>query len=371
MRIRTAALLAATTALGAGAAAVAAGRYASDLALKTPLGGTGPGTRLTVHAADDRTVTLSRSLASVRDGLYGITGDGVHAAVGEVVSTSPDTVTRRLDRLFYGALDPGTPVRITSQVHAGNPHSALGLEYRDVVVPSDVGQLPAWFVNGARATWIITVHGLGTTREQPMNVLPALVRHRFPVLDIAYRNDPGAPESDDNLTHLGDTEWHDLDAAMRLAVQEGAEHLVLYGWSTGATMALRAAGHSPLGDRVSGMILDSPVLDWRSTVRAVTAARGAPVALRTLGVHATEGRTGLHSERVSEAADPRRLRVPTLIFHGPDDALAPWRRSRELAARRPDLVTLHAVPGAAHAAMWNFAPGPYEEALRRFLTPLM
>ena len=68
---------------------------------------------------------------------------------------------------------------------------------------------------------------------------------------------------------------------------------------------------------------------------------------------------------------PTALHVPTLVLHGPDDALAPWQQSRELAARRPDLVTLHPVPRAPHAAMWNADPAGYEEALRRFLTPLM
>ncbi|CAM5618816.1 hypothetical protein SMICM304S_08644 [Streptomyces microflavus] len=44
---------------------------------------------------------------------------------------------------------------------------------------------------------------------------------------------------------------------------------------------------------------------------------------------------------------------------------------RALAARRPDLVSLHAVPQAPHVSMWNADPGRYEETLRRFLTPLM
>lgn len=57
-------------------------------------------------------------------------------------------------------------------------------------------------------------------------------------------------------------------------------------------------------------------------------------------------------------------------MHGPDDTIAPWGPSRRLAERRPDLVTLHTVPNASHGAMWNAAPN-YEEALRRFLTPLM
>ncbi|KOG46107.1 hypothetical protein ADK38_46050, partial [Streptomyces varsoviensis] len=71
------------------------------------------------------------------------------------------------------------------------------------------------------------------------------------------------------------------------------------------------------------------------------------------------------------AADAAALAVPTLIVHGPDDTLAPWDSSRELAAARPELITLHTVRRAPHAAMWNADPKGYEEALRRFMTPLM
>ena len=54
--------------------------------------------------------------------------------------------------------------------------------------------------------------------------------------------------------------------------------------------------------------------------------------------------------------------MPALVVHGPDDTFAPWAASRALADRRPDMVTLHTVPGARHAAMWNADPARYEES---------
>ncbi|GAA4939905.1 hypothetical protein GCM10023238_01890 [Streptomyces heliomycini] len=104
---------------------------------------------------------------------------------------------------------------------------------------------------GARDTWVIAVHGLGTTREHTMNLMEFLHRHRFPVLAPAYRGDPGAPRSPDGLNHLGETEWRDLDAALHHAVDSGARQVVLYGWSTGATMALRTAARSEVRARVA------------------------------------------------------------------------------------------------------------------------
>ncbi|MFJ1810752.1 MULTISPECIES: alpha/beta hydrolase [unclassified Streptomyces] len=383
MRTVKATAAAVTAALAAGAASVAAGRLASDAALKARPGRPLPTEpRLTVHGTAAGHITLTRDLASLRPGTYGLSGNGSHAVVGPVLPTAPhsaDTVVRRLERVTHGSLNPGDSVWLTPNLHVGNPGSALGLDHADVDVPGELGNLPAWFVPGARRTWVIAVHGLGTTREQALNLMGFLHRRHFPVLALAHRGDLGAPRSPDGLNHLGETEWRDLDAAMRYAVRYGAQRVVLLGWSTGATMALRAAADSGLRDLVSGLVLDSPVLDWRTTLRALAAARRTPRPLLPLAVRAAEGRTGLHAGpgghgpggHGDAAADPDRLKVPTLILHGPDDTVAPWSVSRRLADRRPELVSLHTVPHASHGAMWNPDPAAYEEALRRFLTPLM
>ncbi|KPI04618.1 hypothetical protein OK074_4566 [Actinobacteria bacterium OK074] len=372
MRTVKAAATAVTVALAAGAASVAVGRFASDAALKAPPGGPLPTEpRLTVHATAAGRVTLTRALATRRPGRYGLAGDGTHAVVGQVLASAPhtaDTVVRRLERVTRGALEPGARVRLTPNIHVGDPGSALGLTHTDVHIPGELGPLPAWFVPGGRDTWVITVHGLGTTRELPLNVMGFLHRHHFPVLDLAYRGDARAPAAPDGLGHLGETEWRDLDAALHHAVDRGARRVILHGWSTGATMALRTAAHSPLRDRICGLVLDSPVLDWETTLRALATARRTPGALLPLAVRAAQGRTG---HRIHHATDPVAPRVPVLIFHGPDDTIAPWAPTRRLAARHPNLVSLHPVREAPHGAMWNANPEAYEEALRRFLTPLM
>jgi pimeloyl-ACP methyl ester carboxylesterase len=364
-----------TVAIAAGAASVAAGRFASDAALKAQPGRPLPTEpRLTVHATTAGGIILTRDLASQRPGIYGLAGDGTHAVVGPVMNATPhpaDTVVRRLERVSHGALEPGDKVWFTPNLHIGNPSAALGLEHADVDIPGELGTLPAWFVPAVRDTWVITVHGLATTREHPMNVMEFLNSRHFPVLDLAYRGDLGAPRSQDGLNHLGETEWRDLDAAIRYAVRYGAERVILFGWSTGATMALRAAAHSALRDRITGLVLDSPVLSWETTLRALATARGTPSALLPLAVRAAQGRTGLHGDRIENAARPDHLKVPTLVVHGPDDTIAPWGLSRRLAERSPNLVTLYTVPQAQHGAMWNADPAAYEEALRRFLTPLM
>ncbi|MET8980282.1 alpha/beta fold hydrolase [Streptomyces sp. NPDC004539] len=373
MRPVKATAVAVSAVVAAGAASVAAGRMASDPALKAPPDRPLPTEpKLTVHRAAAGEVTLTRGLAALRPGTYGLTGAGVHAVCGPVLPNVPhsaDTVVRRLERVSYGSLDPGTAVRLTPDLHVGDPTTALGLAHTGVEIPGELGALPAWFVPGARRTWVIAVHGLGAGRTHALNVLGFLHRRRFPVLVPAHRGDEDAPRSPDGLNHLGTTEWRDVDAAIRYALGHGADRVILLGWSTGAAMALRAATHSGLADRVSGLVLDSPALDWRTTVRSLATARHTPGALLPLAVRAALGRLGADGRDPDDAlALPA---VPTLVFHGPDDTVAPWDLSRRLVATAPALATLHEVRGAPHGAMWNADPAAYEEALRRFLTPLM
>ncbi|MFJ3923510.1 alpha/beta hydrolase family protein [Streptomyces sp. NPDC090022] len=376
--MRTATVTAATvtaTFVGAAAAAVTAGRFAADAALRHAPGRPLPGgPRLSVHSTAAGRVALTRSLASLRPGTYGLDAPGVHAIAGPVLPDAPhhpDTVVRRLVAVTHGSLEPGVRVDLTPQVHLGNPRTALGLDHADVDVPGELGGLPAWFVPAARDTWVITVHGLGASREHPMVVMPFLHRHQLPVLDLAYRGDLGAPASPDGLGHLGESEWRDVDAAIRYALRFGARRVVLHGWSTGAAMALRTLERSGVADRIAGLVLDSPVLDWHATLRALLVARRTPAPLLPLAVRAAESRAGLRADHRPPGADPAALRIPVLIFHGPDDTIAPWEPSRALAAARPDLVTLRTVRDAPHGAMWNADPAGYEEALRRFLTSLV
>lgn len=385
MRRRTTAALAASTLLAAGAATAAAGRLARGR--RAEPGGTFPagfaGARLTVHATAAGQVTLTRSLDSLRPGRYGLTSPGCHAVVGDLldVPTGADTVVRRLEHVSRGALTPGAAVTLTPQLHEGGPHQALGLDAADVEISSERGPLPGWFVPGPRDTWIIALHGLGATREHPLNVLPLYHRLRFSALIPAYRADPSVTAG------LGPDDWLDADAALRYAVRHGARRVVLHGWSSGAALALHTASRSPLRGRIAGLVLDSPVLDPPATLRALGVRRGAVRPLARLLPPLRRDRGGAYpagpapdpAQPVARpAADPparpggpKDAPFPVLLLHGPGDCVASFDASREFAARRPDAVVLHTVPDAEHAAMWNAAPQEYEETLRRFLTPLM
>ncbi|MFI9271770.1 alpha/beta hydrolase [Kitasatospora sp. NPDC052896] len=360
--------------VAAGVAVLLLGRRVSDLALKPGAGGEPaaagePPLRVRSISADE--VTLTRTTESLRRGRYALEWAGGHAVVGPVLRGDQRTVTRRLEFTAGRGPADSADVELTPRVLRGDPVSSCGLDSMDVVVDGELGPLPAWYLPAVRGTWVIAVHGPQADRRQALPVLPVVHRLNLPALVISYRGDQGAPPPPDGLGHFGETEWHDVEAAIRFAKQAGAGRIVLYGWSLGASMVLQTAARSDFRDDLAGLVLDSPVLDLAASVRNRATRAGKPAAVAELGVWAAAGRTGVDTADFAQLAEGAELRLPTLLMHSPQDPIAPYRAAQRLARNRPLLVNLRTVPDAGHAALWNADPRGYEEALRRFLTPIL
>jgi pimeloyl-ACP methyl ester carboxylesterase len=339
-----------------------------------------------VLAVGAGSVTLRATPETIAPGRYGLwldSGEG-HARVGEVIDHDEQarTVTRRLLAVDHGRLREG-PARWNQYFYAGTP-AALGLPFEDVAVPTDLGDMPAWFVPAAegvpaRDCWALLVHGRGATREECLRALPVLHRLGFPALVVSYRNDVGAPRSRGGRYHLGDAEWLDVESALLLTAERGAAEVVLFGWSMGGAIVLQLVTRSWAADRVRAVVLDAPVLDWRHVLdhharlnhlpdavgRLAQAVLQHRSARRLLGVDAP-----LSLDRMDWVRRAGELHVPLLILHSDDDEFVPAEPSRRLARARPDVVTYVPSRGAGHTKEWNVDPDGWDSAIARFLLEL-
>ncbi len=323
-----------------------------------------------VAAVSAGTVTLPRTTATTRPGVYGLFWPGGAGVLRQVLDSNGGTVTRRL-QLTAGTLRGGTRARLDTDVWAGDPRSAIGLNFRAVAVPGPVGSLPSWLVPAAGAhagTWVVLVHGRGDGRKEGLRVLPALHRAGLPTLSISYRNDLGAPKSPDGLYHLGDSEWRDVEAAVRFARHNGATDVVLFGYSMGGAIVEAFLDRSPQAAAVRAVVLDAPVLDWRATLTLQAGHRNLPALLTTVAEQVVSRRVGIDFDRFDVPEQPGRVTLPTLLFHGTSDQTVPIGPSRQLARLRPQAVEFHPVRYADHTQAWNVDPGGYERILTTFLT---
>jgi acetyl esterase/lipase len=192
----------------------------------------------------------------------------------------------------------------------------------------------------------------------------------------SIRGDGEGPDSPGRVFTLGQSEWLDVEAAVKFAINQGAQNILLIGWSSGASMALRLAVSSKYKKVISGLVLISPVLNWRNSILHSASnagvARGAaqiavtalssPLISRILGV-----REPLRFEEINWTERPLERRLPTFVIHSKGDRTAPFGDSDQFANLNADCVTLVAVEPSEHALEWNADPERFDAHLQRWL----
>jgi uncharacterized protein len=325
----------------------------------------GPSYSIRVLALSGHRIELSSTDMSVRNGTSGLQWRGGSAIIGPIVSSRQASVVRWITGNTRG-LTVGTPVHIDDHVYASP--AGLHLGYQTVSVPDPLGPMPAWYLPGRRQIWVVFVHGYNSDRTEALRPLPTLVHLGFPVLDITYRNDVGAPPSPDHLYHLGATEWLDVQAGVRYALAHGARGIVLYGYSMGGGAVESFLHRSLYAGRVRAVVLDSPALDWSSVLDLQAGKRHLPGLLTELAKRVIAFRLGLNSlDSINQVKAAAGLKAPTLLFHGTSDTEVPFSSSAALARARPDIVTFVPVAGAEHTESWNLNPGAYTARLKAFI----
>ncbi|OXM59107.1 peptidase [Amycolatopsis vastitatis] len=305
-----------------------------------------------------------------RHGTYRMVWDGVEATVGEIVVESPDSVERPI--LNGPAPSVGTTVDVTS-VMISDPKTSFGLDYSEVSVTTELGPAPAWYIpaSGPRdSTWVIAVHGQNGRRNS-MLASPIFHRLGLPVLAITYRNDEGASASPDGFMHYGESEYRDVESAVRYAQSKGAKHVVLYGSSMGGLIAGQFLVRSSLANVVTTTMLDSPLISMPMVAEFNGQQYGAPAPAIWLTGKVVHWRTGVDLDQLDLINHPPTAKPPTLLIAGARDSQAPVQMDRDFveAAKRMNWPVEYAeFPGAEHVESWNSAPTRYEKAVTDFFS---
>ncbi len=368
------------SAIGLGAAAVAFMGVASFVArlVVTPPRRATEDMRILDHDADRGTITLTRTPDSVIDGRYGLwfDRDSGYAKVGAVMDVSANRVVRELHAVEEGTPRRGARCRLSGWYY--RDPGELGVPFDEVDVSTTIGAAPAWRVpaHDDRGRWVIQVHGRAVDRREVIRAVPVFRDAGYTSLLVSYRNDGLAPRSDDGLYALGDIEWLDVEAAIRFAVDNGAKQIILMGWSMGGATVLQAVSRSRLAHFVSGIVLESPVVDWvtaldhqagtRRIPRVVTAAVYR-LLTRPWGRVVTGQAAPIDLRRLDFVTRAMELRLPMLILHSDDDRFVPNSASRALARARPDIVTFPEITGAGHTRVWNVDPERWTRVIREWL----
>ncbi|GEB45614.1 MULTISPECIES: alpha/beta hydrolase family protein [Microbacterium] len=334
-----------------------------------------PDTRIVRLDAAAQTISLERTPNTTLPGRYGLftVGSVEYLRLGSIVGEDGTTVTRKL--LTHVPADGDlAPEAAFSGWYFDKPDDLL-LPFRSLDIDTGVGACPAWEFPAERDSdvWVVQVHGRGTTRSETLRAVPVFHALGISSLVVSYRNDGDAPRSPSGTYALGATEWRDVDAAIGYARRRGARHVLLMGWSMGGALSLQAALESPHTDVIAGLVLDSPVADWRTVLTFQGRAMRLPrpvIALAERTLASTWGATALRSgepiplDRLDAVSRAAELRHPVLILHSDDDGFVPSDASHALARARPDLVTMETFTVARHTKLWNYDEMRWTTAIR-------
>lgn len=323
-------------------------------------------------------VVLDRTPQTAARGLYTLLfeGGGWAQLSENAVERGQNRVARRVTGLSTG-LSPaiGDPVS-WSGIYFMAPADA-GLDADQLLLSTPSGAAPAWLIKGEDADiWAIHIHGLGSPRSGPLRGARVAAGLGYTSLVVTYRNDSEGPRVGSRRSTLGATEVQDVGAAVQLAVDRGAQHVVLFGWSMGAAIALQLAGDATYSSCIKALVLESPVLDWIATMKANCVRAGLPAAAGLLAVPWLAldpfarmiGLPGpIPLSALNWNARAHELETPTLILHGTRDDSAPLNAARTLAAIRADIVQLEKFD-AGHTLTWNSNPGRWQTVVSSWLT---
>lgn len=309
------------------------------------------------------------------DGIWGVRApDGGYGQIVRIVARGSGTVTWEFGQMPGPALRAGEKLEIDHDSFPANPRVALGIPFQDVIYPGPLGKYPAWFVPGTDPDWAILVHGNSLQMTNDLEPMGALFRAGVPMLAISNRNDPGAPSAADGRLRYGLTEYRDLEAAVRYALGHGAKHVILVGRSMGGGIVASFLEHSNLASRVSGVILDAPMLSFSRTIDYAATQRSLPLvglpipqSLVASAKWIAGVRYGVDWSGTDYLAGDSKLTAPILLFQGTADKTVPQATSDQLARDRPDLVTYIVTTGAGHLDSWNLNQARYESAIESFV----
>ena len=250
-------------------------------------------------------------------------------------------------------------------------------ELEEVSYDSPLGPMDAWYLPAEGSTWVIHIHGLGATPAEPEPLFAPLQDAGYPQLSITYRNDEGQPADPSGYYQYGATEWEDVSGAADYAVANGAETIVLSGFSTGGAHAMSFLSRQPR-EIVVGVLLDAPNVDLGRTVDYAASQRELPLipvtvppTLSATAKFITSLRIGVNWKLLDYIADAEEtIRQPVLIHHGTADLRVPLDTSVDLAATSPDLIRLIEVEGAGHIESFDVDRQGYVDSVLSFLAEL-
>lgn len=290
-----------------------------------------------------------------------------HALVAAVVSEDPGIRRYRVLRNYGKNPKPGDKVWLSGWL--GEKPEDFGLV--GVVDQRMPNGTVAYFQSGG-PKWVIHVHGRNASRAETLRNFQTIKELGYSQLSISLESDLKPDGLGIRRSYLGTKEWVQVESAIRFAYANGAQRIVLFGFSLGALIIGQCLQRSALGQSVAGAVFDSPLIDVEGTLKLQAMKAGESPNFASYGfskiLHSPVFRfLGLNLE--SSPSLITCLGRPALVFYSASDGYVSMQRIPEMKALNPQTAFIE-FPGGKHCRLYNQEPERYTKALTQFLLQL-
>lgn len=286
---------------------------------------------------------------------------GVLTGVGVILILVFVGVPYAISTLYTGGVGGGRAFKQTP--------AAFGVPFEDIELKTSDGlTLRGWYLPQDKALGtVIFCHGLFNERSEMLGQAVYLNQNGYRTVLFDSRRHG---KSDGNTITFGYFERHDIEAAVRFAVDRRGEAgpVILWGISLGAANALMAAPDLP---EVKGVIAESSFYTVRETLRRDLGRmfRLPAFPFAYLIEWMTELRLNIDLDALDVGKAMARIGdKPVLLVGGTEDQRMPLENNTRLLAaipgkRKDQLI----VKGAAHADAWRMDTDEYKARVLGFL----
>lgn len=230
-----------------------------------------------------------------------------------------------------------------------------------------------YFESTGSAKTIIMAHGYKGYRlplkEKTFDIIKSFKNKGYNVLTFDFRN---SGKSEGTVTSMGLYEIDDLLGAIEFAKYQGSKHIVLMGYSMGASTCILAAAENPTD--VDAVIADSPFSNLKEYLdEEMSAFSGLPsVPFNTTIQYSAKLFTGLDAADVSPRNEINKFSPkPILFIHGDNDQSISFKNSQELhniySKTAGNKSELWITKGSDHMQSYEKSPQEYMDKVYQFL----
>ena len=321
-----------------------------------------------VIAIGGDSITLKGGSPKDQPKIVGLEWPEGYARADGLISIDGDIATRGFS-LISGELFVGARVRYDKHAWCCDP-LAMGLDFTHIRLNTELGEVDAWAVDSGSASWVVFIHGKDSDRTQGLRLLPTLVDAGWNVLLTTYRNHESSPADLSDRHNYGLTEWRDLESAVQFVQNQGAERVVIAGWSMGGATSAVFMRESGQANAIDGLILNAPLLDFERAVDYGAEQLSLPGFLTTSAKWLADRRFGIDWDAMDYRDMASHLNLPILLLHGSADDTIPVTASRSFAEAYTGPITYVEFAGADHTALWNADPALFEQSVDEFMSAL-